>query len=236
MPPRLMFRMSQRPKGLEFPSCSACNRGTSRLDVVAAFVARTFPGIRNHSDEAEWDRVIHEVDRVAPGLREEMWMPPEEMRETMWREGVFDPELAVFRANGPLLGAHMQAFAAKIGFALRYEDVRYPVPDAGGVQVRWFTSDELFKMEIPKSLYASVGSSNIMKQGKITSDNIFEYGWGDFVERPQVRLYYAKVRKAFVVAAFVADKRSCLPFPMGQLATFAPGDLCMPPHDRIYEE
>lgn len=236
MPPRAIFRMSQRPKGLEFPSCSSCNQGTSRLDVVAAFMARTFPGIGDQLDEVEWDRVTREVRRVAPTLAEEMWMPPEEMKQMMWQEGVFDPELAVFRADGPILGAHMQAFAAKVGFALRYEDVGTPVPDTGGVQVRWFTSGELYKGELPRSLYASLGEIQIMHQGKITSDRVFEYGWGDFVERPEVRLYYAKVREAFAVAAFVADNREQLPFPVDLLATFAPGELCLPLRDRIYAE
>lgn len=236
MPPRAMFRMSQRPKGLEYPSCSACNQGTSRLDVVAAYMARTFPGINNEADEAEWDRVMHEVQRVAPGLIEEMWVPQEETRQMIWAMGITDPNLAALRANGPLLSAHMQAFAAKVGFALRYEDVRYPLPDSGGVQVRWFTSGELYNGELPASLYASIGTINIMRQGKITSDRVFEYGWGDFVHLPEVRLYYAKVRDAFAVAAFVSDDRSHLPFPTNELATFVPGDLCKPLYDRILSE
>ena len=57
MPPRLMFRMSQRPNGLIFPSCFACNNGTSKLDVVAAYMARTFPGISNGVEEHEWEKL-----------------------------------------------------------------------------------------------------------------------------------------------------------------------------------
>jgi hypothetical protein len=236
MPPRAMFRMSQRPKGLEFPSCSACNQGTSRLDVVATFMARTFPGIDGHPDEQEWDQVMREVGRVAPDLPKEMIMPPEEMQSMMLHEGVFDPKLAAFRANGPILGAHMQAFAAKVGFALRYEDVGYPVPGKGGVQVRWFTSSAILNGTIPESLYASLGPINNLRQGKMTSEGVFEYGCGDFTNQPDVRLYYAKVRTAFSIAAFVADDRSQLPFPQTQLATFAPGELSHPLQDRIYEE
>jgi hypothetical protein len=233
MPPRAIFRMTQRPRGLEFPSCAACNQGTSRLDVVATFMARTFPGIGNSLDNAEWDKVMREVKRVAPGLMEEMWMPADQMREMMWREGVFEPGLAAFRANGPILGAYMQAFAAKVGFALHFEDVGSPIPESGGVQVRWFTSGELFRGDIPASLFESVGEVKIMKQGIITSDRVFEYGWGEYVDKPDIKVYYAKVREAFAVAAFVSEDRAKLPFPVDAVATFAPGELSLPLRDRI---
>jgi hypothetical protein len=38
MPPIIMFRGRQRPKGLEFPSCLACNNGTSHSDLVASLL------------------------------------------------------------------------------------------------------------------------------------------------------------------------------------------------------
>lgn len=86
---------------------------------------------------------------------------------------------------------------------------------------------------LPPSLLASIGAPRIMQQGKITSHGNFEYGWGRYTERPDVPLYYAKVREAFAVAAFVVPDEESLPFPEGELATFAPGDLVMSPTDRI---
>lgn len=233
MPPRMMFRLNQRPKGLEFPSCGPCNQGTSRLDVAAAFMARTFPGIATSVDSAEWDKVMREVHRVAPDLLREMWIPPHEMRQAMWSEGVFDRNLAAFRADGPILGAYMQAFAAKIGFALHYAATGTFVRPEGRVQVRWFTSLEVNGGRLPPSLLASIGAPRVMQQGKITSQGNFEYGWGTYLESREVPLYYAKVREAFAVAAFVVPDEGSLPFPKGELATFAPGDLVMPLSDRI---
>lgn len=236
MPPRIMFRLSQRPKGLEFPSCGPCNQGTSRLDVVASFMARTFPGISNSADESEWERVIREVDRVAPELRREMWMPEDEMQLMLKNESLVEPGLAALRANGPVLGAHMQAFAAKIGFALHYEASGTFVPAEGRVQVRWFTSSEVYHDQLPASLKASIQEVQLMRQGKITSLGDFEYGWGTYVERADLPIYYARVRDAFVVAAFVAGNEEALPFPADEIATFAPGDLAEIPVDRIQVE
>ena len=235
MPPRMMFRLNQRPKGLEFPSCGPCNQGTSRVGVVASFMARIFLGIATSADDAEWDKVMREVRRVAPDLMGEMWMPRDEMRLALWSEGVFDPGLASFRANGPILGAHMQAFAAKIGFALHYEATGDVVPASGRVQVRWFTSSEVHGGRLPPDLLASIGTPRIMRQGRITSEGDFEYGWGDFAGDPGVPIYYARVRDAFVVSAFVVPDEALLPFPVGALATFAPGDLVKPLTDRIVD-
>ena len=40
MPPISIFEGRQRPKGLEFPSCQACNNNTGHADLVAAMLAR----------------------------------------------------------------------------------------------------------------------------------------------------------------------------------------------------
>lgn len=154
----------------------------------------------------------------------------------MANEGVFDQELAAFRADGPILSAHMQAFAAKVGFALHYEATGSYVPLNGRVQVRWFTSAEVCRGRLPPSLLSSIGAPRTMQQGKITSEGNFEYGWGSFTEKTDVPIYYARVREAFAVAAFVVMDEASLPFPDGQLATFAPGDLVMPLSDRIMVE
>ncbi|PQZ42626.1 hypothetical protein CQ059_01260 [Brucella pseudogrignonensis] len=199
-------------------------------------MARTFPGIQNDDDGSEWDRVMHEAQRVAPDLMREMWMSEHKMRDMLSKLGVNDPNLAAFRADGPLLSAYMQAFAAKVGFALHYEFKQYAVPRKGRVQVRWFTSQEVVQGHIPSGLYDDLGTIEFMKQGKITSEFNFEYGAGSFHEKPNVNLYYAKVRDAFVVVAFVVDDVEYLPFPEGVLATFAPGDLKVAPVDRISDD
>ena len=75
-----------------------------------------------------------------------------------------------------------------------------------------------------------------MRQGKISSHGVSEYSGGIYRGDQSIRLYYAKFREAFAVAAFVVDNVADLPFPEGALATFAPGDLKVFPHDRIWAE
>ena len=235
MPPRIIFRQNQRPKGLEFPSCANCNQGTSPLDVVAAYMTQSFPGISNPKESAEWSKLFREVDRVAPGLHLEMHIPQKQLEIRLLSMGIFDPNVAAFRANGPILSAYMQAFAAKVGFALHYEFTNKLVPNGGRVQVRWFTSEEMAYAKVPISLYDSVGTPLAMRQGKLSSKGVFEYGAGTYENEPKINLYFAKFRAGFEVAAFVVDEACDKPFEEGELATFSPGDLQSTPYDRIID-
>lgn len=231
-----MFRLSQRPKGLEFPSCASCNQGTSRLDVVAAYMARTMPGIDSEKEGTEWQRLMDEVERVAPNLLREMHIPAWQQSWVLAQSGIRDPRVRMLRANGPILSAHMQAFAAKIGFALHHEFTKSVVSAQGRVQVRWFTSEEMASRRVPESLYNSIGTPIFLKQGIITSKDEFDYGAGYLDGNSNVKLYYAKVRQSFEVAAFVVEDSAHLPFRVGELATFRPGDLQDRPTDRILFE
>jgi hypothetical protein len=234
MPPRAMFRLAQRPKGLEFASCAECNQGTSRLDIVGAFMARTFPGAASERENAEWTKLLNEVQRAAPGLLNEMmWANPHQMMGMQMLAESIDENLAALKGNGPILSSYMQAFAAKIGFALHYESTGQFVPENGRIQVRWFTSGEIFGERIPTSLLESIEQIDILKQGRITSEYTFEYGWGLYKHDNSVRVYYAKIRDSFVVSAFFAETVDGLPFQASELATFSPGDLSGLPFDRI---
>ncbi|WP_157994945.1 hypothetical protein [Paracoccus tegillarcae] len=175
---------------------------------------------------------MSEVHRVAPDLLREMWIPPHEMRQAMWSEGIFDRNFAAFRADGPIMGAYMQAFAAKIGFALHYEATGNFVPRRAECRCDGSQARRCMAVVCPQPI-RQYWDARIMQQGKITSQGNFEYGWGTYLESPDVPLYYARVREAFAAAAFVVLDEGSLPFPEGELATFAPGDLVMPLSDRI---
>jgi hypothetical protein len=75
----------------------------------------------------------------------------------------------------------------------------------------------------------------IIRQGKITSKELFEYGCGTYDGKEEIKLYFARLRRSFEVAAFVVRDVAFLPFREGELATFAPGDLQTTPYDRIID-
>src|SRR5215212_9967475 len=72
MPPRMMFRGKQRPKGLEFPSCRGCNSGTSQSDIVASLIGRLSPDPTTQVEADEFKKLLVSVHQNVPGLLEEM--------------------------------------------------------------------------------------------------------------------------------------------------------------------
>jgi hypothetical protein len=72
MPPIQMFRLRQRPKGLEFPSCADCNHATSHSDLVASLMGRTYPNPAIEAAHEELRKLLSSVANNVPGLLQEM--------------------------------------------------------------------------------------------------------------------------------------------------------------------
>ena len=113
MPPRMMFRGKQRPSGMEFASCEACNPGTSNADLTASLFAR----LHVETDASTWQ--MEEAQRLkrtlkikAPEVLEELFNPRKTRTGPVRWNGVFRP-LTTVTADGPILGRYMRAFASK---------------------------------------------------------------------------------------------------------------------------
>jgi hypothetical protein len=81
-PARIIFLGKQRPKGLEFPSCEACNRGTSHADLVAGLMSRVYPDAPTDAARDELKKILNAVANNIPGLLQEMEVRREEEKNT----------------------------------------------------------------------------------------------------------------------------------------------------------
>jgi hypothetical protein len=72
MPPISLFEGRQRPKGLEFPACAACNNGTGHSDLVASMLARTWPDANSQSQRKDVFKIFKAIANNVPGLLQEM--------------------------------------------------------------------------------------------------------------------------------------------------------------------
>src|SRR5688572_17251940 len=101
MPPRMMFRGKQRPKGLEFPSCRPCNNGTSQSDIVASLIGRVSPDPTTQMEADEFKKLLLSVHQNVPGLLEEMRTRRAGEKLEVRRLGVH-PASGIMRADGPI--------------------------------------------------------------------------------------------------------------------------------------
>lgn len=134
MPPIGMFRGRNRPYGLMFAGCAACNNGTGAADLVASFVARLSP----RYDQNDWKVVEARansgmLEAQAPGFLREFFNPGQRSVEWLRGPGGIRRRMIVQRQYGPQLRAYLDVFAAKLGMALYRHHCGHPLPLGGFV-------------------------------------------------------------------------------------------------------
>ena len=206
VPPRIIFRESRRPKGLEFASCKPCNEGTSKADLVAGLLSRVAPDGVSEAEKAELTRLLSGVSNNVPGLLEEMHLGQRAQRNA--RKRLPQPVQGGFlKTDGPLVSSHMQTFATKLGFALFYEVTGEIVPMTGGVAARWFSNMDRLEGTFPQSVFDVLLPPETLKQGKFNVAEQFSYQWR-LTEGERAALFFASFRQSFAVLAFAATDRS----------------------------
>ncbi|MGY3347724.1 MULTISPECIES: hypothetical protein [unclassified Bradyrhizobium] len=218
VPPIIMFEQRQRPKGLEFGSCEPCNVGTKHADLVAAMIGRSMPDSGTEAGRAEMKNIFSAVNNNIPGLLQEMYLSPEQQSSAAWQEEIG----GVLRANGPLVSAHMQTFAFKIGFSLYYELTKTILPKAGGIVARWFSNYDRLDGTFPQSVFEHLLPPTTLRQGKFEVSDQFEYQWR-IAEDERMAMFLATFRRSFAVLAFATVDRGLF-----DVETKHPFRICAP--------
>jgi hypothetical protein len=223
MPPISLFEGRQRPKGLEFPACEACNNGTGHSDLVAAMLARTWPDANSQTQRKDVAKIFKAIDNNVPGLLQEM-NPGRAAEKLARKQHNLSADLHPLRADGPILTHHILTFAAKLGFALHYDAKGSPIPTAGGALVMWFSNLQAMRGQIPSSLFDMLPSPSTLQQGTKSVAEQFKYSYATG-ERDHM-LYFATFNNGFAVGGVTAlDKSLLLQSQQGRFPIFAPGDF-----------
>ena len=209
MPPRIMFRGKQRPHGLEFPSCESCNQGTKGADLVAALFGRGYPGGAGELEEDEFKKLLRSISNNISGLLEEMHIG--RAGQKLARKSIpTEIDGGFLRVDGPLVSAHMQTFAEKVGFALFYEMTKTIVPPEGGVAARWFSNVDVLQGKYPREEISKVmGPSATLRQGTKEVSDQFSYSYG-LSEDKSIGAFLASFRESFAVVAFASKLATSL--------------------------
>jgi hypothetical protein len=223
MPPIQMFRLRQRPKGLEFPSCVDCNNGTGHSDLVASLLGRTYPDPKSQEAQVEIKKLLAAVGNNVPGLLQEMMVGEADQKNARRNIPNAPPNAAVLRANGPILERHMRIFGAKLGLALHYEVHGTPVPREGGVQALYFTNVNAARGELPRKIIDKLPSPQTLRQGTKHVSDQFGYSWQSTEERRH-SAFYAVFNESFSILAVTAlDRTEFLERHAAKHTVFAPG-------------
>src|SRR5262249_30260431 len=133
-PARIVFPDKRRPKGLEFPACTVCNRQTSAAETLLAFVCR-FAGSHRTSAAGDFHRlkdIVGSVNRAFPGLRQKM------RRQRLWAKerGVW-VRVGAIDVGHPEVDLALCRIAAKLALAIYYETTSRPASPECVINTQW---------------------------------------------------------------------------------------------------
>lgn len=82
VPPIGLFRQRYRPRGLEFPACTPCNRNTSKFEVIANAFGRIQFAEVDEIEQEEFAAFLGDAEANNPGFLAEIGLsrlPDEEL-------------------------------------------------------------------------------------------------------------------------------------------------------------
>ena len=245
MPPAILFRYKQRPNGLEFPSCEACNVATSHADLIAAFFTRL-------SDNREVNgQLLAEASAITTAIQNNI---PDSSRKLVLKSSkvlfkdrpktmnVLDeinkfypdfvvPGQAILHMGGPIVKKYIDIFSAKMGFALYYQSTGSIVPSEGGVTGTWKPNLLTKLTGIPPEFRRLFGEEGrTLSQGTIKVSDQFKYYAHVQKSEAILGIYMARLLDGLTIFSF-ASSQSEVMVRADEFGwkVFRPGDFKAPP-------
>jgi len=221
-----MFALKRRPRGLEVPACSSCNKATGPHEQVAAMLGRLYPDGPTQAEREEMGRIMDAVNRNIPGLLQEM-MPSTRQQARFDSTRIDMPGArGPLNCSGPLLNRSIQTFGAKLGFALHYAETGHIIPPTGGVAVRWFSNFDAVTGDIPPGVFEILGPDRTLEQGKWSVGDQFNYATAVAADA-NMAVYFSMFRMSFAVLSWVNEDRSEFK-DVAKIQVFLPGGFQIP--------
>lgn len=148
-PPRALFFNRAWPEGYEFPSCRACNAGSSDDDLIVAFLSRMDP-LDTGDKDGKVVGLMKQLERQHPGLLASMMPSPAEARRINRSIGIAPGPGQSHQDTGAMhvpnrIDEAAKRFGAKLSKAVYYKALGRPFPAQGEIAVNWFTNVEYIR-------------------------------------------------------------------------------------------
>jgi hypothetical protein len=211
MPPIVLFQAKDRPRGLEFPSCEACNNGAGHSDLVAAMFGRAFSNVQP-SEVDEVRRIFEAVRNNIPGLLEEMYVDPASQALAASRIGVNPGDNRFIAMDGPISMSYLRAFGARLAFAMYFNETGRIVPNNGGALARIYSNLDLFQDTVPQEIFDILPDPSTLAAGKKHVGSQFKISTRA-ADGGGMTITFASFRLSFAIMAAAADELTKLQDP-----------------------
>lgn len=200
VPPTAIFDGRQRPSGLEFPACKACNEGSRAIDLLVSFLSRVYPDAPSQIRLDESVRILQQLGRRRPDLVREL---SPTFRQLKTARRLLGEGSGALNCRGPLVTACMESFAAKVGVALNFEMTRVLLPPDAGVYAWWATNTQFMEGSFPSAFTEALGEIRHLMQGSKTSRDQFAFKGAPVVDT-LMTAHAAGFRGSFAIFAVVS--------------------------------
>jgi len=234
IPPRALFELRRRPKGLEFPACEDCNSGSRTDDLIAAALSRAYPDPRTLPETQENRKLFKAAARDCPGLLEEL-KPTYRQSKIVRNQNYFPTGGGALNCRGPRLNEAIHRFAAKMGCALHFHLTGVPLSDNGAIAAWWLTNFQFLQGDLPQELIDMMGPPQTLRQGRWNVGEQFSYA-SLATKEGRSSAHFATFRLSFAICAFVSETPEDVypPENVSHVTTHAPGWLKIPPNYLEY--
>lgn len=219
VPSRFLFKMKDRPKGLEVPACSRCNRGSSWAEDIAAMLAAV------HLTAPDPDHFETRFNHLAKNNKAAVLeMYPSWEQEISAARWVDENGIAHWSLNlaGPIVQEAMVLFGAKLGMALHWHETGTRLSGGGNIGVLWFSNAQALDGEVPDHLFRMLPDQRTLQQGRKNVGDQFMYSSKATVE-PGSSAHWAIFGEAFAYCLFVSESLTFGSVPEDQIRS--PGCL-----------
>lgn len=216
-PPRSLFLDRVWPEGFEFPSCDACNQGTSNDDLVFAVFGRIDPFSATEDSDGKMRGLLKALNRQHPGIFQRVIPSSNEARRKNRELGISPAPGMTHNETGVVkvpdeLHAAVCRLAGKLAKGIYYRETDNIFPACGCLLLNWFTNAELVrdgKYRAFEMLTSIAGETpKVERSGKHLGDQ-FEYKWSLSVDQFLFALQ-ARFSRAFGIVVFGSAKEGLL--------------------------
>jgi hypothetical protein len=218
MPPRVMFRGKQRPKGHEFPSCERCNSGFSQLDQIAAmFAFSTSASFYGGGNNSEFIKAAMGVANNIPelyGLIDLDSATSDGLPTEAAEHGV---EAITVSRN--LFRKYLNPWAAKLVCAIWYEQTKKVIDDTKRIYVHSIPSKFDLNTDLHKLIQNHFSGLHVAAQGKKDFGDQFFYRFA-IGEGQRFGMFFAVFHDAIGVMGAVGEVEDFIrndQYPFGEI-------------------
>ena len=168
-PARIIFPNKHRPKGMEYPSCSICNRQTSGSEALLALLSRVTGGFRPRAqkDFNRFNDILVAIRLKFPGLLNRI-------HQGVWvkQKGIYQRSIAL-DVGVPEIKLEMNRIAAKLCLAQYYSRFGRPAVAGCRINTQWTHVQNVATGESVQRLISAIPFQNILQQGNWRTDETF---------------------------------------------------------------